>query len=141
MSPMPDPHQPVPTAVPDPEVTDRPRRRSFTAAYKLSILRELDACTDPSQAGAVLRREGLYSSNIWDWRQKREAGELLALSPGKKGRPEKPVNPLTPEVARLERENRRLQEELRKARLIIDVQKKLSEILQIPLPDPPEETS
>lgn len=125
------------TAIPNPEVLDRPQRRIFTAAYKLSILRELDACVEPGTAGAVLRREGLYSSHISDWRRKREAGELTALSPGKRGRPEKPANPLTAEVARLDRENRRLQEELRKARLIIDVQKKLSEILNIPLPDPP----
>jgi len=141
MSPMSEPQKTELTAVPDPEVLDRPRRRSFTAAYKLSILRELDACTEPGQAGAVLRREGLYSSHISDWRRKREAGELLALAPGKRGRPQKPTNPLTPEVTRLERENRRLQEELRKAQLIIDVQKKLSEILNIPLPNPPEEIS
>lgn len=83
----------------------------------------------------------MYSSHISDWRRKREAGELQALAPGKRGRPQKPANPLAPEMARLERENRRLQEELRKAKLIIDVQKKLSEILNIPLPALPEEIS
>lgn len=117
--------------VPDPEVADRPQRRRFSAEYKLRILRELDACTKPGEKGAILRREGLYSSLTSDWRQKRAAGELQALSPRKRGRPAKPRNPLAPEVAKLERENARLQEELRKARLIIDVQKKLSAILEL----------
>ena len=121
--------------VPDPEVSDRPRRRQFTAQYKLAILRELDACVEPGQTGAVLRREGLYSSHISNWRRARRAGELQALSPKKLGRPRVPRNPLQPEVERLARENNRLQEELRKARLIIDVQKKLSTILGIPLPE------
>jgi transposase len=121
--------------VPDPEVLDRPRRRSFTAAYKLDILREADACTEPGQLGALLRREGLYSSHLSDWRRKREAGELQALAPHKRGRKPKMRNPLAAEVARLEQEKAKLEDELRKARIIIDVQKKLSEMLGIPLGD------
>jgi hypothetical protein len=129
---MSDPQKPKLKAVPDPEVSDRPRRRTFTAEYKLSVLSELDGCTEPGEAGAVLRREGLYSSHISEWRKKRAAGELQGLAPRKRGRRSR--NPLAAENARLERETARLQEELRKARLIIDVQKKLSEILNIPLP-------
>ncbi len=121
--------------VPDPEVSDRPRRRKFTAKYKLAVLRELDACTEPGQIGAVLRREGLYSSHVTTWRRAREAGELQGLAPKKHGRPRKPRNHLAPEVERLERENVRLREELRKASVIIDVQKKLSTILGISLPE------
>ena len=123
-------------AVPDPEVRDRPRRRTFTAKYKLKILSELDACSEPGEVGAILRREGLYSSHISNWREKRAAGELQGLAPRKRG--PRSRNPLVAENARLERETARLQEELRKARLIIDVQKKLSEILNIPLPPLPE---
>lgn len=121
--------------VPDPEVSDRPRRRTFTANYKLAVLRELDACTEPGQIGALLRREGLYSSHISKWRRAREAGELQGLAPKKQGRPPKPRNPLQPENERLRRENARLQEELRKANVIIDVQKKLSTILGLSLPE------
>lgn len=118
--------------VPDPEVSDRPRRRTFPADYKLRILRELDACIEPGQVGAVLRREGLYSSHLTKWRRSREAGELQGLTPKTLGRPRKQRNPLEPETERLRRENARLQEDLRKARLIIDVQKKLSEMLGLP---------
>lgn len=128
---MSDSTKPTLKPVPDPEVLDRPRRRSFTAEYKLRILRELDALTEPGQVGAVLRREGLYSSHIVDWRRKRESGALQGLEPQKQGRPAKPQNPLEPKVAELERKNARLEEDLRKARLIIDVQKKVSELLGI----------
>ena len=121
--------------VPDPEVSDRLRRRKFTAKYKLAVLRELDACSEPGQIGAVLRREGLYSSHATSWRRAREAGELQGLASKKRGRPHTPRNRLALEVERLERENVRLREELRKASVIIDVQKKLSTILGISLPE------
>ena len=130
---MSKPSRPDLKPVPEPEVLDRPRRRRFTAEYKLRILRELDECTKPGEKGAVLRREGLYSSLTSDWRRKREAGELQALEPRKRGRPAEPRNPLSPAVAQLQRDNARLQEELRKARLIIEVQKKLSAFLQVEL--------
>ena len=119
-------------AIPDPEVSDRPRRRRFKAEYKLSILRELDGCHAPGESGAVLRREGLYSSHISAWRRQREAGELQGLRSRKRGRPAVVRNPLEADVTRLERDNHRLQEELRKARLIIEVQKKLAELLRLP---------
>lgn len=111
-----------------------PKRRRFSAAYKLAILRELDMCSENGQIGAVLRREGLYSSHVANWRKRRAGGELQALSPKKTGRPRKQRNPLEPEVAKLRRDKAELQEELRKARIIIDVQKKLSTILGIALP-------
>lgn len=132
---MSDPKKPPLKPVPDPEVMDRPRRRKFTAEYKLRILRELDAVTEPGQVGEVLRREGLYSSHIVDWRRKREAGELHGLGSKPQGRPKRDRNPLEPRVAQLERELGRAQEELRKAHLIIEVQKKVSEMLGIPTPD------
>ncbi len=122
MSRMSRSQKPELKAVPDPEVSDLPRRRKFSAKYKLAILRELDACSEHGQIGAILRREGLYSSHISKWRQAREAGELQGLAPKKRGRPRRPRDPLRPEVERLERENAKLQEELRRARVIIDVQ-------------------
>ena len=117
---------------PDPEVPEKKPRRKFTAKYKLQILAEADACTEPGQMGALLRREGLYSSNLTTWRKQREEGLLNALSPKKRGRKEKAKNPLARRVAELERENARLQRKLKKAETIIEVQKKISEILGIP---------
>lgn len=112
----------------------RPERRSFTAAYKLHVLSEADACAEPGAIGALLRREGLYSSHLSNWRAQRDAGALAGLS-RKRGRPPK-HSPEELEVNRLERENQRLREELRKAELIIDVQKKLSEFLSSLPPKP-----
>lgn len=109
---------------PDPEVCEKKPRRRFTAAYKLRILKEFDACTQPVEKGALLRREGLYYSNICTWSRQREKGELQGLSPKKRGRRAKEVNPLAKKVAQLEQENRRLNEKLRKAETIIEVQKK-----------------
>jgi len=113
--------------VPDPEVVARPKRRSFTAAYKLNILRELDALTQPDQVGEVLRREGLYSSHICSWRRHRALGELQALEPKKTGRPKKEHHVLELRLAEAERRAARLEEELSKARLIIDVQKSIGD--------------
>jgi transposase len=116
---------------PDPEVPEKKPRRKFTAKYKLRVLAEADVCTEPGQIGALLRREGLYSSNLTTWRKQREEGLLDALSPKKRGRKEKEKNPLARRVAELERENERLQRKLKKAEIIIEVQKKISEILGI----------
>ena len=116
---------------PDPEVPEKKRRRKFTAKYKLSILAEADMCVEPGQLGALLRREGLYSSHLTTWRRQREEGLLDALSPKKRGRKKKPKNPLADKVARLEKVNRRLQQKLKQAELIIEAQKKMSEILGI----------
>lgn len=118
-------------SAPDPEVPEKKPRRKFTAKYKLRILAKADACTQPGQIGALLRREGLYSSNLTTWRKQKAQGILQAMTPKKRGRKRKPKNPLAERVAQLEKENRRLQDKLKKAETIIEVQKKISEILGI----------
>ena len=117
---------------PDPEVPEKKPRRKYTAAYKLRILKEYEACTIPGEIGALLRREGLYNSNINTWLRQRDEGALHGLTPKKRGRKAKQANPLAKEVARLERENKKLSNKLQQAELIIDVQKKISKILGIP---------
>ena len=116
-------------AIPDPEVVVKPKRRQFTAEYKRRILQEADACTQSGEIGALLRREGLYSSHLTTWRQQRQRGELQGLAPAKRGRK---ADPQATEVARLQRENARLQAQVERAELIIDVQKKLSQLLGLP---------
>ena len=120
----------------DPEVPERPVRRRFSAEYKLQILRQADACDESGQLGELLRREGLYSSHLSTWRQQREQGTLDALTPKKRGRKPRDNDPLIEENRRLQRANKRLVERLRQAEVIIDVQKKVAEILGIPLPSP-----
>jgi len=128
--------------IPDPEVREKKPRRKFTAKYKLRILAEADVCTQPGQMGALLRREGLYSSNLTTWRQQREKGILQAMTPKKRGRRRKVKNPLAKKVAQLEKENRCLQDKLKKAETIIEVQKKISELLGISQnPDDSERSS
>ena len=127
----------VPTGdCPDAEVPQRPVRRSFLADYKLQILRQADACTQSGQVGELLRREGLYSSHLRTWRAQRQQGTLDALAPKKRGRKPRDNDPLIEENRRLERVNKRLVERLRQAEVIIDVQKKVAEILGIPLQSP-----
>ena len=111
-----------------PEVSEKAARRRFTAEYKRRILDEADRCTQPGQLGELLRREGLYSSHLTTWRRQREEG----LTPKRRGRKPIPNKKERQELERLKRENKRLAEELRQARLIIDVQKKVSEMLGIP---------
>lgn len=123
-------------AMPDPEVPERPRRRRFTAAYKLDILAEIDRATEPGDIGAILRREGLYSSHLVDWRRARDRGALEALA-RPSGRP-KP-NPLAKEVDRLTRQNSRLEQRLATAERIIEIQGKVSELLGIPPAQPSED--
>lgn len=118
---------------PDPEVPEKPKRRKFSAAYKRRILQEVDACTKPGEVGALLRREGLYSSTLTRWRRAREAGELEGLGPKKRGRRSRERDPLAEEVEELKRENVRLQQRLKQAEKVIEVQKKVSEILGTPL--------
>lgn len=113
--------------VPDPEVVPKAKRRQFTAEYKLRIVREADACTEPGQIGSLLRREGLYSSYLCTWRRQREEGPLQALSSKKRGR--KGQDPSAEELAQLQRENERLRARLEQAEIIIGVQKKLSKLL------------
>ncbi len=122
---------------PDPQVVPRATRRQFTAAEKLRVLQEADACTQPGQIGALLRREGLYSSQLATWRRLRARGQLQALTPQQRG-PKIVADPLADELAALRRENARLQTQLTRAETIIDVQKKLSLLLGVPpTPEPP----
>ena len=114
------------TEGPDPEVVPRAKRGHFTAEYKLRILAEAEECQEPGQIGALLRREGLYSSHLTRWRQLRAAGELQALGSQKRGR--KAVSQVE-EVALLRQENERLRAQLEQAELVIDVQKKLWQLL------------
>jgi transposase len=118
--------QPVPAAVarPNPEVASKAQRRRFTAEYKQRILREAERCTAPGAIGALLRREGLYSSHLTTWRQQQASG----LEPRRRGRKSR-SNPLSARVAQLERDNQRLQRELEKAQIIIEVQKKVAALL------------
>ena len=120
-------------SLPDTEVTEKALRRKFTASYKLRILQEADTCTAPGQMGALLRREGLYSSNLTTWRHQRERGALESLSPKHRGPKTKRLDPSAHRITELEQENIRLKQKLKQAETIIEVQKKISEILQIPL--------
>ena len=122
-------------AMPDPEVPERPVRRRFSAEYKLKILAEIDAA-EPGGIGAILRREGLYSSHLVDWRRARERGALEALA-RPRGRPR--PNPLVKEVDRLTRQNTRLEGRLATAERIIEIQSKVSALLGIPLARPGED--
>ena len=123
-----------PMSAPDPEVAERAARRRFTAEYKLGVLRQAEACAGTGELGALLRREGLYSSHLTTWRRQREQGSLAALTPKKRGRPAVPPSPLARRVAELERENARLSQRLQQAETIIAVQKKLSEALGLSRP-------
>lgn len=111
---------------PDPEVPERARRRTFTAKYKLETLAAYDAAPD-GEKGALLRREGLYSSHIVEWRRARDAGALAGLS-APRGRPRR--DPREERITRLEREKRQLEQELAKARFVVEVQAKLHALLE-----------
>ena len=117
------------------QVVPHPKRRRYTASYKLRILQEADACAESGQIGALLRREGLYYSNLRTWRRQRDKGQLAGLTPKKRGPKEDPVKK---ENARLKREVDRLKARLDKAETIIDVQKKLSKLLGVSLPEDTE---
>jgi transposase len=120
-------------APPDAEVVDRPLRRRFAPSYKLRIVEEADRCTEPGDVGRLLRREGLYTSHLTAWRKAARSGSLKALSK-KRGRKAK-RNPLEEKVRKLEREKARLEHELHKAHLIIDVQGKVAGLLGLSLED------
>jgi transposase-like protein len=132
--------QPSLTVVPpDPEVCEKPARRRFSADYKARILALADTAVVPGSVGALLRREGLYSSQLAAWRRQRRQGALAALKPKPRGR--KKTAAQNPEIDRLQKENARLAARLKQAELIIDVQKKVSEMLgapQNPLPESEE---
>ena len=118
---------------PDPEVSEKPVRRRFTAEYKLRILHEADTQGNLGQIGALLRREGLYASHLTTWRRQRVQGALDALRPKKRGRKADQRSPLARRIAELERENQHLAHRLKQTETIIEVQKKVSEVLSIPL--------
>jgi len=123
---------PAPAAA-SPELSDRPRRRTFTAQDKLRILAETDRAAEKGGVGAILRREGIYSSTLTDWRRLRDAGTIGALVPAKRGPKTAEPNPLAAELALVQRENGRLTRRLVRAEAIIDLQKKVAELLGIPL--------
>ena len=123
------------TQPPDPEVPEKPLRRRFTAEYKLRILKEAEGCRDLGEIGALLRREGLYSSHLTTWRRQREEGSLEALQARKRGRKEK--DPQARRIEELEKKNRDLTDRLEKANIIIEFQKKVADILGVPLKPPP----
>ena len=118
---------------PDPEVLEKPVRRQFTAAYKLEMVEAADRCSELGQIGALLRREGLYSSQLSTWRNQRQQGQLQALSDNKRGRKATIPHPVQQELEQLRRENQRLRHTLQQAELIIDIQKKASQLMGISL--------
>jgi len=121
---------------PEPEVQEKPVRRRFTASYKLQVVQQADACREFGDIGRLLRREGLYFSHLTRWRHQREKGSLNGLTPNKRGRKAAKRNPLLPELERLERENKKLTNRLKQAELIIEVQKKVSQVFGITLETP-----
>ena len=119
------------TVVPNPEVPEKASRRSYTAEYKRRILREAEDCKEQGQIGALLRREGLYSSNLTAWRHQVERGTLDALSSKKRGPKSRKPDPSVRRITEQEKEIQKLQAKLKKAELIIDAQKKIAEIFQL----------
>jgi transposase len=118
---------------PNPEVPEKATRRRFTAEYKMRILRQAEAAQEAGDMGVFLRREGLYSSHLTTWRRQRDAGMLSGLNPKRRGPKPTAPNPLQAEVDRLSKETEGLQKRLKQAELIIEVQKKISQILGISL--------
>ena len=116
----------------DVQVSAKIPRRRFTAEYKLKIVREADGCSQPGELGALLRREGLYSSNLVTWRRARDRGELVNAP--KRGRKAKPINPSAKRVAELERQNAKLLARAERAEALVDLQKKVAALLGRPFP-------
>src|SRR5271170_3702858 len=126
---------PFVTSSPEPEVVSKAQRRKFSAADKKRILDEVDRATGHGAIGAILRRERVYSSTLHQWRKERDAAVDKAFSQKRGPRPER--NPLAGENEKLRRQNQRLQEELEKAHIVIDVQKKVAKLLGRPIPEIP----
>ena len=118
------------SGAPNPEVLEKPKRRKFSAQYKLHMLQKAAACTRLGEVGALLRQEGLHSSHLSEWRRAQREGALGALSKKRGRKPQRDGS--AREIERLQKENRRLQDKLRQAEAIIDIQKKISEILGVP---------
>ena len=116
------------------EVSAKAARRRFTAAYKKKILQEVEACKERGEVGALLRREGLYSSHLTEWRRARDAGELNGLEPKKRGRKAREVNPLEREIIELKQTLAKTEARAKRAEALVELQKKISELLGIPQP-------
>jgi len=129
----------VKAVVSDPEALEKASRRSYTAEYKRRILRETEVCKEQGQLGALLRREGLYSSNLTAWRRQAERGTLDALSSKKRGPKARRPDPSVRRITEQEKEIQKLRARLRKAELIIEAQKTIAEIFQLPLDQKEEE--
>ena len=114
------------------QVAAKPQRRSFTAEYKRRLLKEADACTTPGAVGALLRREGLYSSHLVEWRRARARGELAALTPKKRGRKPIPVDPRDRKIAELERQLAHMTGRAERAEALVEAQKNLAALLGRP---------
>jgi transposase len=128
---------PFEASSPDPEVPAKAQRRKFSAEDKKRILEETDRAVEHGGVGAILRREGIYSSTLHGWRKERDAAVRKAFSQKRGPQPQR--NPLALENEKLRRQNQRLQEELEKAHIVIDVQKKVAKLLGHPIPETPEE--
>lgn len=126
---------------PETEVSDKAKRRQFSTAYKQRILREAAACTELGSIGALLRREGLYSSHLGKWRQSAERGERAALSPKKRGPQAKATDDRDKRIAQLERDNAKLTRRAVRAEALVEVQKKISQLLGIALPTTEDQES
>jgi transposase len=118
------------------EVLAKAERRKFSLGYKLRILGEADRCTRPGELGVLLRREGLYSSTLSNWRRARARGDLAGSGVGRRGPKARSVDAGAKRIMKLERENRRLKRRLERAEAVIEVQKKVSELLGVDLPEP-----
>ena len=114
----------------DIEVLERAKRRQFSASYKLKIVQEADSLSGTGEVGSLLRREGLYASQLTQWRKLRDAGALSGLSKKKRGPKVVKPNPLAEELETMRRENRRLLKKLEKAEMLIDLQKKVAALLE-----------
>jgi transposase-like protein len=131
---------PQAAAFPETEVSAKPKRRRFTAEEKRRILEEADACSETGELGALMRRHGVYSSYLSSWRQARERGELQALAAKKRGPKARVPHPLEKEVTELKRALAKSEARVQRAEAIIEVQKKVSQLLGIVLPPPPPES-
>jgi hypothetical protein len=129
------------TAAPDPEVVATAKRRQFSGGEKRRILNAADRCAQPGELGALLRREGIYSSMLATWRKQRAQAEDTALAVRPRGRKPDPVSASTRKVEQLQRDNDRLRRRLAQAHTVIEVQKKLCTLLGLPAADEPDETN
>lgn len=131
---------PLPAVRPETEVTEKAKRRRHSAEFKARILREAETCTQPGELGAMLRRERLYSSHLSAWRAQAERGQLSALEPRKRGPKAKVVDARDRQIAELQRNLEKVTRRAERAEALVEVQKKLSQLLGLALPTPREET-